>query len=415
MNASTAKTRAPKPRTSRSLWRDTSGAIAPLMAVMLPVVVGGAALGIDIGNQYISAQQLQVASDAGATDAAMLLLSQPTAKDLLAAANQGVSDTLSAGGFSNTAQRTLSVSATQTSVTVTLTAPAANFFASALGIGPSTATVTSTASLNQGSACVLSLSNSSSGFVVSGNTTVNLVSCAARSNGGFSAGGSSSMSASAIYAAGSISASTSSTGTTPLVSDAGSVADPFASDASLQNAMLNVATASGPSESANGQQTVSLTPGDYGSWSFQSQSTLNLAPGTYYVNGNISVNGGSTITGTGVTIITSGVVDFTGGNINLSAPTASSGAAFPGVLIAASSSSTQSMEGNTNSTLSGLVYAPNAAVYLAGTAATGSTSACFEVVAFTVDFTGNSTLDSNCSAYGMINLPASSHMVVLTH
>ncbi len=150
------------------------------MAVMLPVVVGGAALGIDIGNQYISAQQLQVASDAGATDAAMLLLSQPTAKDLLAAANQGVSDTLSAGGFANTAQRTLSVSATQTSVTVTLTAPAANFFASALGIGPSTATVTSTAALNQGSACVLSLSNSSSGFVVTGNTTVNLVACAAR-------------------------------------------------------------------------------------------------------------------------------------------------------------------------------------------------------------------------------------------
>jgi hypothetical protein len=399
-----------------SLWNDKSGAIAPLVAAMLPVSIGGAALAVDLGNQYISTQQLQTASDAGATDAGMLLLSQPTGSQLLAAAKQGVTDILTAGGFANTAQQTVSVSYTQTSVTVTLSAPTRNYFSVALGALAPVRTVTSTASLQQGSSCVLSLSNSSSGFVLSGSTSVNLVACAARSNGGYVMNGGSAMSASAVYADGNISVdSSASTGTTPLVPDAGTVADPFASDAALQNAMLAVSSVSGPTPKGNGgNQTVNLQPGNYSGMVFLNNSTVNLAPGTYYVNGDIYVNGGATINGSGVTIITKGTVNFSGGNINLSAPTAESGAAFPGILIADGSSSTQSIQGNSSSTLAGLVYTPNATIYVAGTAAAGSTTACFEVVAFTVDFTGNSTLNSNCSAYGMISLPANPHMVVLT-
>ena len=404
-------------RVWRLLRHDRRGSIAPMIAVVLPVVIGGAALGIDVGNEYITTQQLQVASDAGATDAAMLLLSQPTVKQLLAAARQGATDVLTAGGFANTAASAISVSATETAVTVTLSAPTSNFFAAALGVGPSTSTVTSTASLNQGSACVLTLSNASSGFVLSGSTSVNLVACAARSNGGYVMDGGSSMSATAVYAGGSISVDSSATiGTTPLVPDAGTVADPFAADAPLQNAMLNVGSVSGPSEKGNGgTQTVSIEPGNYSGWDFLNNSTINLAPGTYYVNGDITVNGGATINGSGVTIISNGIVNFSGGNINLSALTSSSDAPFPGVLIADNSASTQSIQGNSTSTLTGLVYMPNAPVYLAGSASTGSTTSCFEVVAFTVEFTGNSTLNSNCSAYGMINLPASQRMVVLTH
>ena len=400
-----------------ALRRGNSASIAPMVAVMLPVLIGSAALAVDAGNEYISTQQLQIASDAGATDAAMLLLSQPTASELQAAAQQGATDILTAGGFANTQQMTVAVTAaTQTSVTVSVRAPATNFFSRVLGVGTPSVGVTSTASLQQGSACVLSLSGISSSLELAGSTAVDLIGCSARSNGGYVMNGGSSMSASAVYA-GTTAAidSAADIGSTPLITNAGSVADPFASDAPLQNAMLAVANVSGTEESANGgSSTLSLTPGNFSSWDFLNNSTVNLAPGTYYVNGDITVNGNATINGSGVTIISDGVVNFSGGNINLTAPAASSGAAFPGVLIADNSSSTQSVQGNSSSTLSGLVYTPNAAIYLAGSAQVGSTTACFEVIGFTVEVTGNSTLSSNCSAYGLINLPASNRMVVLT-
>ena len=53
--------------------RDRRGAIAPLVALTLPALIGAMALAVDVGFLYVEHQRLQIAADAAATGAALLL------------------------------------------------------------------------------------------------------------------------------------------------------------------------------------------------------------------------------------------------------------------------------------------------------------------------------------------------------
>src|SRR3546814_12019553 len=50
----------------RNLWRDRSGAFAPISALVLTVIIGFGALTIDMGYNYIMRNRLQVTADAAA-------------------------------------------------------------------------------------------------------------------------------------------------------------------------------------------------------------------------------------------------------------------------------------------------------------------------------------------------------------
>ena len=149
-----------------------------------------------------------------------------------------------------------------------------------------------------------------------------------RSDSGTTVGGNASVTAaSGIYAAGTV--TTSGNGTTnssPLFPNAGQIPDPYAQDAATQAAFAQLGNG------GQSQPSGTLSPGTYSSLDFK--GTVSLNPGLYIVNGPISFEAQANVSGTGVTIVSSGDVTMDGkAQINLSAGSDATGGAIPGVLV----------------------------------------------------------------------------------
>jgi hypothetical protein len=156
-------------------------------------------------------------------------------------------------------------------------------------------------------------------------------------------------------------------------------------------------------------------PGIYPSGlSFSGNGSYVLNPGVYYVDG-FSVQGTVTLFGSGVTLISTGDISFSGtGNVTLAAPSTGSSA---GLLFGTTSGSV-SITGDSNGVLNGAVYAPNTGVTLTGnSSATAPQNPCFVIVATTVTFTGNSNSsfdNTGCSSLGvppMYNSPPTTQLI----
>ncbi|HMG87277.1 MAG TPA: pilus assembly protein TadG-related protein [Terracidiphilus sp.] len=138
---------------------------------------------------------------------------------------------------------------------------------------------------------------------------------------------------------------------------------------------------------------------------FKSLNTSNarsvtFTPGyTYYIQGDLTTGGGAPISGSNMQLYVGGNVNFTNSaTATLSAPTVSG---VPQTLIYAMGN-TVSIQGGTNSNLSGLVYAPNAAVTLNN--GTGTTLT-MDFVAQTLSISGGAALNSySISSLGTLNL-----------
>lgn len=138
---------------------------------------------------------------------------------------------------------------------------------------------------------------------------------------------------------------------------------------------------------------------------FKSLNTSNarsvtLTPGyTYYIQGDLTTGGGAPISGSNVQLYVGGNVNFTNSaTARLSAPTVNG---VPQTLLYAMGN-TVSIQGGTNSNLSGLVYAPNAAVTLNN--GTGTTLT-MDFVAQTLNVSGGAALNSySISSLGTLNL-----------
>jgi hypothetical protein len=137
---------------------------------------------------------------------------------------------------------------------------------------------------------------------------------------------------------------------------------------------------------------------------------VNLNPGTYYVSGDIKINANANISGSGVTIYLAGSSSITiNGNatVNLSAPTTGT---YSGILFYGDPTNTASVSNKFNGTaaskLTGALYFPTQDVSYLGNFS--GTSGCMQIVAKTVQWTGNTSMSVNCSSYGMKNLPVSS-------
>jgi hypothetical protein len=135
--------------------------------------------------------------------------------------------------------------------------------------------------------------------------------------------------------------------------------DPFASMTAP-----TAGSCASPVSIASGSQTID--PGTYCSTISISGGTLTLNPGLYYLEGGISMSGGTIqSSGSGVTFyVESGSFDMAAGNITLNAPTSGT---WQGILIFQSrtNSSGVSFSGGTQ-TYSGAVYAPDSAFSFSG-------------------------------------------------
>ena len=153
--------------------------------------------------------------------------------------------------------------------------------------------------------------------------------------------------------------------------------------------------------------------------STKGNNAVTLAPGVYFVSGNLTMTGGSSITGSGVTVILlpGATITMKGGStITLagatSPPTASSlpaalqadASLFKGMAIYDASNAALQFGGTSNINITGNIYAPTAAVTFQGnpTLNLGGGNNCGEIIAASIKWAGNATFDdSGCKAAGV--------------
>src|SRR5581483_4688637 len=148
-------------------------------------------------------------------------------------------------------------------------------------------------------------------------------------------------------------------------------------------------------------------------FSLAGNSSVNLAAGTYIIDrGQFHIGGGSSITGSGVTIILTSstgsdyaTAQIDGGAIvTISAPTTGplAGLAFfqDRNAPASTGSNSNKFTGGTTQNITGAIYFPNQNVTFNGGTSTGGAAMCTQLVALTINFNGNSTFNNNCAGTG---------------
>ena len=132
-----------------------------------------------------------------------------------------------------------------------------------------------------------------------------------------------------------------------------------------------------------------ITPGNIpGSWI---GGTVTLQPGTYCINGDVKINAGNNITGTGVLLyLSNGGLNINGGaTVNISAQTSGD---YAGLLIYLPITNTSPivLNGNSNSGFTGTILAPASQIQVNGTGSAYGYHCQF--IGKTVDMSGNNSL-----------------------
>lgn len=403
------------PKSRQSLVSDRSGAAVVMWALVLPVIIGGVGLGVDVGSWYMSEHNLQNATDAAALAAGYDITGGSPSQTVMSATAYRE---MTRNGFSSD-DVTLTVHYPPTSgeysgntqaVEVIASRPQSRFF-SKLFLDSDPAIIGRSVATRQptGSACVLALETVAvSALLLQGSADISLQNCSAAANSTSSEAinlkGSSSLEAYSLYTAGGYAqsgASSLSTTETP-VTYAPPLQDPYEN--------LEVPSYAGCTQtnlSVNGSAT--LNPGVYcNGMDFGAQAVVTLNPGTYIVDrGTFNANGQARITGTGVTIILTSstgsdysTVTINGGaNVSLSAATSGD---YAGVLFyqdrnAPVATNTNKFNGGGTTNFEGALYFPKQELEFSGNnESTGS--GCTKLISKTVTFTGNSYLSNNCPA-----------------
>jgi Flp pilus assembly protein TadG len=389
--------------------KDRTGGIAPILALGIVPLVGAVGTSVDYSRGNSARAAMQAAVDA----AAVILLKK----------TEGLSgDQLSDKGkdyfnanFSRPEVQNIAVTAALTPIsggstlTMSATGSISTTFARVLGFSTLNISVAvAVTEIADGLGCVLSLNRTASGALsAGGSSSLSLNNCSlydnSNSSSALSVGGSSRVETLSVGVVGGVTGRDNittiqgiKTGITPLVDPYADVPNPSASGTN-QNACSG--------QCPHG--TATLDPGVYkNGMKLVAGATITLNPGTYYLQDDLSIQGGATLTGSGVTLVftssngTKYAAAKINGNstINLTAPTTGTTA---GIVIFGDRGmpSTTSLKLNGGSTqyFGGAVYVPAGSIDYAGGAST-STS-CTQIIADTVTFSGNSNVAINCSSY----------------
>jgi hypothetical protein len=288
-----------------------------------------------------------------------------------------------------------------------------------------------------GQPCLVALGNgltSGTDLTIQGSVTVNTPTCTIRSNDGAYLSGSSTVYTQGIFAGGTITNSGSSNifgpgPPGPMYSNQGQIPDPYAGNTALQSALTaansatgtgnisckgnsNSTTCTGPSNSFSCSGTsCTLQPGTYTGLNLTSGAILNFSPGRYVFTDTINLGGGSTVIGSGVTVLQAAgtsrapkTMSVDGNAVFVLTPAATADATngqIPGVVFASRSVGTTSVyTGNSTNPFVGIIYYPKGQITYLGSSYSGSPG-CGEVIAKTISMNGNATFDaSTCASYG---------------
>jgi Flp pilus assembly protein TadG len=442
--------------------RDRQGAIALAVAVLLPVLIGFAGLGIEVGMWFAVQRQNQSAADAAAIAAALEYAAQtesgvatnPTAA-ATTAANCNLFSTSSSSSnpvcpLPSSASNTLTVSpcylfsvggscntsnpsgTTPNAVQVVLTQPLNTTFASFVTAiwGPNVNTVnvttTATAAISSaGTACFLALdASAANAFLVDNGGTLPNRKCWAASNsssgtalncnGCTIAGPTNVVGGDVVSNGGQLSGS-------PNRTYASAIADPYA--ATLTHAFLTNGMPPTPCKPLTIGAQTSIDGNCVIAGDLALTGMINLSRGTYWVtDGSLKLSGtlqcpSCSPGGRGVTIIfttmqgsTIGTLEVPSGGslaINLNAPSTPPYAGYLLVqdTVAGVKPTPVTTIGSPSATLSGLLYFPRTNLSFIGNIQT-DTSNCLVAVANSLSLTGNITFDaSGCPAAGPTTVP----------
>ncbi len=386
---------------------DQHGGVAPIFALGLVPMIGLAGAAVDYSRATAARSAMQATLDATtlmiAKDAQIIPSNQ---------VNTRASELFNAA-FARDDVSSLSVNASVSNGTggTTVTASAGGTVATTFMhmLGRTTVAIAANATVvtaSDGLGCVLSLNPTASGAATAqGSTAVKLNGCSLYDNSANSSaltvGGSATVTADFVGVVGGIGSSTGISATNGVRTGISPVVDPYAD--------VNVPVFGGCDENNyTAKNTETINPGVFcGGIKVNANAVLTLNPGLYILDGGgLTVNGGSTVSGTGVTLVFTkknendwATVTINGNaNVNLKPMTYGP---TRGIVVLADRNMPAGKDfkfnGGASQYFAGAVYVPTGAVTFAGGADTATT--CTQVIGDTVTFVGNSNLAIDCSQY----------------
>lgn len=390
--------------------RSTRANVATIFALSLPIVVGAAGFGVETSYWYYNSLKLQATADAAAYAGALEQISGSDKPTIVAAATQSAaSNGLGSGTIVVNTPPASGPNTAKKAVEVIVHQNVDRMFTSIFTQGQVPEQARAVALItNASKSCMTALDVTASQAVLfSGNTSVKVTGCVVMSNSNASDAiklqGSAALQVDCLIAAGGVSLNNPVTTVCPApITQALPAADPFAD--------LPTPAASNPCQNTNKS---TLKPGTYCS-GLSLSGSVTLQPGVYVVQGNLKINANASVTGSGVTIFMSGssTVSMNGNaSVQLSAPTSG---AYSGVLFygdRAGSSASSTFNGTADSLLTGAIYFPRQQIsYLGNFSGNGG---CTQVVADTIQWSGSSTINQDCTSLGMRDIPAAQSVALV--
>jgi hypothetical protein len=396
------------------IWKDQQGSIAVMTAVCLIVLTGFLGFAIDAGSWEVARRGMQGTADAAAYSAAWAY--KDTATTNIVTQAEGITAahgyvagasgvTVSVRQWPNFLFTPVNYPPGSKAIEVIVTQPQPRFFSGlyqAANPAVSARAVANTPAVT-GPGCVLALNNNGANggtISINGNGVLTATSCdvAANSTSGSAIktnGSHATITAPDCTVAGASPSSI--TGCTKVTTGQTTV-DPYAGVATpTKPAGPCVAFTTGTPDPTKCYSSINIT------------TSVTFPSGVYYVAGNLNINGGANVTGTGVTffIAAPGVVNISGNpslKVNFSAPTTGtySGIVFFGDPAGTAALEQNTIAGNANVTITGVLYFPTEALTYGGNGT--STTGCEELIADQITITGNGTFNQGCTGTKTINV-----------
>lgn len=395
---------------ANGICRGTNANVATIFALTLPIVVGAAGFGVETSYWYYNSLRLQATADAAAYAGALEQISGSDKPTIVAAATQSAATNgLGSGTIVVNTPPASGPNTAKKAVEVIVRQNLDRMFTAIFTQGQVPEQARAVALIiNASKSCMTALDQTASqAALFSGNTTVKVTGCVIMSNSNATDSiqlqGSASLQVDCLIAAGGVSLSNPVTTVCAApITQALPAADPFAD--------LPTPAASNPCQNDN---KATLSPGTYCS-GMTLKGNVTLSPGVYVVQGDLKINANAAIIGSGVTIFMSGssTVSMNGtASVKLSAPTsgAYSGVLFYGDRTGNSASST--FNGTADSLLTGAIYFPKQRVNYLGNFS--GNSGCTQVVANTIQWSGSTTINQDCTSLGMRDIPAAQSVALV--
>lgn len=402
------------------LFRDHSGAAAIMVALSMPIVVGGMGLGAEVGYHFLLQRTLQHAADTAAHAGAVRLRAGDSPAGVQAAVRYAARQSGFVGAdqdiVSHTPPDSGAYKGNASSVEVLLEMAQPRYFSSIFISQPVEIGARAVAEVARSTsrACVLALAATDPRAVtISGSTLVSLENCDVVSNSNAADGFFMQNSAArlAVGCVRTVGGAVTSPGlsmrnctaveqTAPVVRDPyADVPEPAVEGTCMSTGQKTATTFEPNFIHSSGVPALRICGG------LDIKTHATFAPGLYIIDGgDLDLNANAEVTteaasvsGDGVTFYLAGTstLNLSGnGSLNLRAPSAGP---YAGILFFGNRTQKgliHQVLGNAGSITQGAIYTPSSALRFTGNSTTSN--GCTQIIGYTVEFTGNSTLRSNC-------------------